>query len=683
MFFYAIKSLQRQTTRYIRIVCILTCAMIIPLVLSILGSSIVYGQREQTRAETKGADYRIDNPPYEVVEIFSQMKEFEVFLEEDSLYLVIQDERVRSKNDSINTDVLAYSLLIKEALETFDMQHLTVTNMTGMYQMDHTTNDFMRQVNFISVIIILVSVLVFQAGYRAHIGNFSQEIESLYAIGFSHRNIAMFFFWTLTAEFILSCMFSIVISYAVMRILFMAYLEVQSGGYSWMIFDVDWYSVLFLACTWYAVLLIVFSIQMRQHKKQLTSGKRHITCRKTIVKIVGTETVLENVLWTRNGKLVKYSIVLSMLVVFLSVFLLNYASINAEAIKEEATADFSISTTLNINGAQVGIDDDILNELKGIDGIRVHYGRSLPTTTYLAAQQHVGSRYAVYESGEYEYVQTHILLYPNATEAESTVNMDCVPVWLNEFQPDANWKIGDYIDVYYHNPAAVMNQGRIKVSDAGIPFLTERIRLQVMGFVSESYMDAPLMLYLGTEDYEKMVGSVPVTSLQIEVEETINREKIKEALEDIFDRNSHCEFIDLVEAQEISARGSIGIYLLIFVVTVLFLMLISLVVGILLTEFVIQQREQNELFYLLGLSMNNLQNVYRKISIKAFSITMAVGISVGCVCTILFFGNTGYRIALNARNIAIYIIMIISVWCAMYLPIQVEVYKQFPKTTRR
>ena len=684
MLSYALKSLRRQTGRYLRILGILALAMIVPIIVNIVGSSSLYGERQQKQAMTHEMDYRIDNVTKELADWFLADDRFDVFQDRGSIFLRyhsqpgFNDDGLEIRGD-IDLATFEASRAIHAVLDEAGMSSLQVFNITALAQTDSHTSDFMNQINILSFAIILVSVLIFQVGYKAHISAFGDEVSSLYSIGCPYGKIRLFFFWTLTFCFILAYAAAVLIACGCMSILYSAFLNVQGSGYTWMLFHVDWQSILMMGVMWYLLLFIVYLIRMSSQYRVLNGGKKRSGKGRGTISASGIEKVPVKLLWSRYGQMIYHGIFLAALTVFLSVFIINYASINAEAITGGKTADYSVSHHQIVAGQENGIGEDFKNDLEKIDHIRIAWQKDATSTPYLAAVPHRHSRYAVLEHGDLEYITTFVFPYSGTQSDESYSEDHFMPVWINPYQPDSGWSVGDVIDLYVYDPASQMNQEIPNESVYDHPFLTGKISLKVYGYVDEQYMDTPLRLFFRPQDYELLTKKSPVISADISLDPGADRDAVKTRLLELMSNYPDYDFLDVYERQQIAKNGSTGIYILALVITILFLLVISLVIWILFTEYVIQMSVVNKLLFLLGLSADDLKQAYRRIGYRAYIITVLIGLGTAIAASAAFFAGTGYRFAVTLPNTIIYCLLFGVIFAAMTIPMQKEIARQSEK----
>ncbi len=678
MFCYALKSLKRQPGRYIRIVCILTFAMIIPILISIVGSSSQYGAKKQYQSLSRGMEFRIDQVSQGLKDRFEDDVRFETIAEPDSIYLRYIAEPPSNNQSGVEGYLSEASRVIHEILTEMNLSRLQVYDLTGIEKADSYTSSFMNQIHLLSFIIIVVSVLVFHAGYRAHIHSFDNEIISLYSIGCSWQKINVFFFWTLTVCFICAYSMAVLFSVTLMKILYTVYLNVQSSGYAWMLFHIDWTTILLFGVIWYPMLLIVYFIQMRLQYQTITGKKRVAYNKRRKMKSSGIENLPRELLSNRYGQIVHHGVFLAVLTVFVSVFIINYASINSESIGVKADGDFYISHHQIVAGQEIGISEEVRHTMETIPGVIVNYQKSISTTQYLASAPHHHSHYSVLESGKKEYLQTQILQDSSKQEMEANNEDGLIPVRINPYQPDSCWSVGDTIELYVYDPMSLVNRTIPAESMYDHPFLTEKICLKVCGYADEQYMDTPLRLFFQPNDYDTLTERNPAVSAIITLQDsTCDRNAVKAALSSVLEKYPNYEFTDLMEKEQIASRGSTGIYLLALCITCLFMIVLSLVIGILFAEYVIQQESANQLLFHLGLSVINLKHVYRAISDRAYIVTMLTGFIGASIASAVFFLDTGYKMVLTLPNILIYGMLFIVLFLVMRIPMQIELEKQF------
>lgn len=671
MFMYAITTFKRQFHRYWHIICILTFSMIIPLMFNILGSSIGYGSVQEKQSMTNNSDYMIASAPRELLSAFDETQTFIATYTDGNLYLKISDQDYDVNNTS------PYSNEIHNVLGSAGLNHLQVYNMTKLQDIDSNTTTFMVQINIITLVIIFITIFIFRTGYRSHVMYFKNEVQILYTLGISTKSIVIFFLWSLTFEFIISYLSAISVAYSSMHLLFANFLEVNSAGYSWMLFYVDWGSIVLLGAVWYSMLVLICFNRMHILKNALLGTKkiRIPRNRKTLNKLGAEKATLE-VLWTRCCRPVKHCIGLSVAVCSLAIFLLNYASINAEAIDEDTDADFSLSKNVLIDGNIQGFTNEELSRIESIEGIKAVYRKNVSSVSFLAAQPTGQAINPIFVMHDVSYVSTHLKPLKNEVHNVAAEESSYIPVWVNPHQPGIQYHIGDLVFLYENKPSTIVHQDA-EMLVPGLPFLVDRLELQVVGYVDAEYLDGPLELYFEQATYDMLTKDLNPSFIEVYLlDQSTDVQNIEIRLREITNNRIGYNLINLKEQAEISVRTSSGLYLLISLLLMCFLVLTALVVAILLREFVQQQRGANYLFLLMGVSTQHLKQVYKRISLRAFFTTVTVSSLIGSILTWILFANTGYMISLTAGNVMIYTSMLVCLYASMTVPMKIELHKQ-------
>ena len=158
---YALLSLCRQRRRYVRLWRLLVAGMVAPLMLSVLGSSSVYGDLRQKEALRQGADFQIVDAPASLAAPLEALGRFEVTFGAGGCYL-------RSLSPLTGEgDILACTLAIQQVLDQAGLSTLLVHDYTQLTGVDPSTRQFQGRLRLLAGLLTALALLLFHTGYRA------------------------------------------------------------------------------------------------------------------------------------------------------------------------------------------------------------------------------------------------------------------------------------------------------------------------------------------------------------------------------------------------------------------------------------------------------------------------------------------------------------------------------------
>lgn len=680
MLSYALRSFVRQFRRYAHMVLILACAMVTPLMLTILGSSMSYGERLEREAMSHGADFRIEGAWPELAGLFQARTEFSTEFSEGNIFLTVTDSAANDERGGIRSaSALQYADTIDSILSQANAGGLKVYDLTQL-NAQGAQDGFSAQLRAMVVLVLLVSVLIFAAGYRSHVESFREDVYTLYEIGASRRQIALFFLIVLAAAYALSFLAAVVFSVGCMSVLFRFLLQVVSGGYAWMVFHVEGGQIVLLGALWMALLLAAYTYGMlalrrvyaRTDKSGCKTGNAPPPLRRS--GHAGGDVFLLHMLWTRTGGMVRYCIFLLSLSIIMAGFLVNYASINAQSIQTAGEgADFTVARHIYEEGRLTGFTQEEREVFARIPEAEVTYRRMGESTAYLvqvSGQPDPVPSAVMGPHGE-GYLETHIA--PVAHRGKTQVGEGSVPVWVNPHQPAMQWRVGDTVYLYRYaaNPPG----------DGGTPYppLPEKyLTLEVAGFMDAPYLDGPLQLFVEEDAYRLLMDAAPVNVAVIRLRAAEHLESVRRTLNDRFGASLGYSIDDMNERRTVAERGAKGLHALIAVIALSLMSFVALVVSVLLRDYVERQRDINDMMFCMGLAPGALVGAYNRMGRKALARSITVGVAAALTLTYLFFHGTGYRLRLSIEVALLYALMLIASYISVIGSIDKAVRGQRP-----
>lgn len=237
---YLWRSIIRRPQRHFTLYSILTCAFLLPLVISICRDSSDYGWEQFLLDSSKGEAFHITNATQEDVQYFEDIPGLsQPSYADGTIYLhyLSEDEWKNNQNEAYYSDEIFKRMSLSNnerlAARAFDYYyaHGISTDPADVFQ--H------RLLFMLNLFIILVSVFVTRSAYKNHLNRFLPEIGTLISCGADQRQVRNIFIVEYLVVFSLASISSILISAGIMKWLFI-FLEIKDvTGLAWTIFHID------------------------------------------------------------------------------------------------------------------------------------------------------------------------------------------------------------------------------------------------------------------------------------------------------------------------------------------------------------------------------------------------------------------------------------------------------------
>ena len=210
---YMKRSFTRSPRRHAVLFAVLTCAFLLPLLISIYRDSNAWGTRQYLLARSAGETYHIGNAAEADVPYFEGIRGLSAPIYRDStIYLhILSDEEWRNSES-----VTVFENEIRKRMEASGNEALLPTAFSYEYAHGISTDPShlsgQRILLFVNMLVILLSVSVVRSVYRSHLKRFSSDVGTLRACGASCRQISALFAAELAAVFLLAAACAVVIS---------------------------------------------------------------------------------------------------------------------------------------------------------------------------------------------------------------------------------------------------------------------------------------------------------------------------------------------------------------------------------------------------------------------------------------------------------------------------------------
>ncbi len=375
---YLKRSLMRRPKRHLSLFVILTCAFILPLLISIYRDSSAYGTEQMLLDWTKGETFHILNAAEDDVALFENIGGLsEPRYEDGIIYLHILSDDEWKNFDSFN----GYGFRISGVIDSMAETCLTVRAFEYNYAHgipDDSSASEQSALLILNLFIILLSSLVVGSAYKSHIRRFSSDMGILRSLGAEDRQIYAIFIAEFAVVFAMSAATAVAISAGVMKLLFAAYLEVDGvDGLAWVIFRMNPLNTALHIAVFFAVLLVVIlrtlikssresavsamreDIQSSEMKNKLPKMKFKATPEKSLAS-----------LWlSRTNKTYAGCLWVSVPIITVFLFLFGYLSLDADFISEAPEYELWITKDATFGGF-AREDIDYIKSLPQVESVK-------------------------------------------------------------------------------------------------------------------------------------------------------------------------------------------------------------------------------------------------------------------------------------------------------------------------
>lgn len=352
---YLKQSFRRQPKRHLTLYIILTCAFILPLLISIYRDSSAYGERQQALATTKGAAFHIENARPEDAELFEGLDGLSAPRYEDGvIYLKFLSEEDWKSGGNVDR----CGALIMERIEQSGKTYLLPTAYRFDYAIESDMGDEQALLLLLNILIIVLSSFVVGSAYKSHLRRFSTDMGVLRSCGAENRQINAIFLTEFVLVFGLSSASALLLSAGVMKLLFAGFLEVKADGFAWLIFRMDPANTALHIGIYFIVLLAVIALTLVKSGRESTanalrddlqSSEMAKKPKKLRIKASPGRSLLA--LWLqRTNKAHRSCLYVSVPIMTVFLFLFAYLSLDAGWISRSPEYELTISKNALLNG---------------------------------------------------------------------------------------------------------------------------------------------------------------------------------------------------------------------------------------------------------------------------------------------------------------------------------------------
>lgn len=234
---YLKRSFVRNPKRHLSLFIVVTCALILPLLISIYRDSDAYGMEQYLLDTTKGETYHIANATEEDVAFFENIAGLSVpTFQDGTIYLsILSDEEWKDSETVIYYDSIVQQQVSAAGNESLIIHGYTYENAHGISTDESGFLALQEVLLVINIFIIVISAFSIQSAYSSHLGQFAPDVGTLVSCGANKRQIVCIFAVEFVVIFGSAALCSVLISVGIMKILFCTFLELKNvQGLSWL-----------------------------------------------------------------------------------------------------------------------------------------------------------------------------------------------------------------------------------------------------------------------------------------------------------------------------------------------------------------------------------------------------------------------------------------------------------------
>jgi ABC-type lipoprotein release transport system permease subunit len=671
---------------------ILTCAIILPLIISIFRDSKINGNQLHLEQQTHGQIYHVLNAKSEYLEYFKNIPGLSSYYENNTIFINITSE------DEANNTVLKeeYEIALYNTVNELNDERLMLINMSE-FGIDESIDKFPNQLLIVNAFIMIISLSIIQSAYKNHLNKFDPDIGVLVSYGAENRQIRKIFLFEFLITFIISAVSAVTISSVIMYLLFRNFLQVKDvGNLAWLIFRIDPLSLAVHLLVFGIVLLLVVMLCLYKKLRQTSiimlhsdeSGEKTKHYRKILEFRKNSVETLGRLISHRTNSRFISCLMISVPITIAVLFIFNYLIINIENVSQSPDYEITIQKdAIMSNGT--GISDDDIAFVKGIDGLQiVKAEHNISPNKYLIKDDRMEGA-SMEEIGDDRFAGTNIYPYSDIENELKSKDFSSsrYNVAISKNHEYLKYNIGDKILLYVNEIGLTEENATHVEEDQSITdvqydhetremsIVTKSIELTVVQLLDYEWTDRMFSIYFTDEMYLELTKGESVLRLQLKLDNPGESKDIVSVLKNRFIGVEY-SITNNWEVFEKNKESTIGVYIMALFIFSLMFAFILVILYVKLSDYVETQSKNIRLFYILGASKSDIYDSYMRLPLNISMISIVVSFIFGLGLCILFFQNTGYHLILNVTTIVVHLIIAMLILAAFNIPVHSTLKKK-------
>lgn len=552
-------------------------------------------------------------------------------------------------------------------------------------------------------------MLIVQAAYNTHIGNFKADIGILESIGASQKQIKKIFFVELILCFAIADIMAFIFAYSGTFILFKYFLQIDTiETMSWIIFHVDLMHIIFLLGILLLFLFAVFMFKFQTVVQSTTVSLLSSTMnddrlkhyKNTIKNFENPIRVLSRILLQRSNNVFVHSLIIAIPIAIFTIFTLNYSIIYMDTLNQKPEYDLVIQKYPDISSNEdidfgSGVSAEDIEYVKSMPGIsNVEFKIDIMEGDYVIdvhdettgdiqypyitvdGRKYLLVKVCAFSDLSREYVES---ITGNEKEMDNKMH-----VAISKNYAFADYSIGTEINLYKRNIAddnfdhVNENQNEDEVDNLHNS-LIEPIKLTVTTLLDTPYSEEAIAIYFNDHDFKEITNGSSTNIIQIKLNHNVDDVSFSKKLSTFFNDPQLYEIMNVSEKSRIKSRTSIGVFILMEAVLGMISIFMLITLFMLLSEYIRRQTNNVKALFILGASKQAIIKIYMRQASVIATACLIVSFGIGMLLSTAFFYDTGYRLIATPFVLLSYAVMISIVLLAFMFPVLLGLKKQLRK----
>ncbi|MDR0897405.1 MAG: ABC transporter permease [Oscillospiraceae bacterium] len=637
---YLRASLKRRLRVHLSLFIVLTCAMMLPLMISILRASTLYGSERQLDTKHQQSPIaRFYEVSPEYAADFGSIPG--LFATYDEGVLTIDTLNPEDKRDA--DKVAAYERQVySKSSEVGDRDGVVLSiHYEQVRARDPGDKAGAQQMLLVDAMVFVIAILIVASTYRQHIRLFQGDMAALRALGAKKRQINALFYLEFILLFVLSAAAAVGLSSGVLYPIFKYFLEVTDiSNLSWVMFHVDMGSVGIHV----AVFFVLAALSMRY---ALWRGRAQRT--KPLKPRRRTGTSLQKT-YLRRARGGLYScLIVSIPVTLVLLIFFNFAYAAATSIVTPPAYDIRLDVATRIHAP---FSPEELAYLRSLEGVAAVY-ENRESYDEFCIQDDRAEGYAITDEQGKRYgfavVHPYRTLSESMQQAGFGENSRGVAVSQNHSR--LKYKVGDTIQLF-------------TLLDDAWNTPVPLAELEVVQTLDLMASDASL-LYLPDALYDELMAQAHIGSVDIILTDRAAQDGVIAALEGRFSPLYYSLFDELL-VYETNQHTQIGLFVMVCVFGGIMLILALFILSAKLNLHIAAQTPNIRTLYQIGAAKASLRKAFMRQTLRTALWGLLPPYAAMAAAVALWTGSTEFHFALDAVIIGANL-MVATVWLMAYV----------------
>lgn len=650
---YLKRSFVRNPKRHLSLFIVVTCALILPLLISIYRDSDAYGMEQYLLDTTKGETYHIANATEEDVAYFENISGLSVpSFQDGTIYLsILSDEEWKDRETVVYYDSIVQQQISATGNESLTVYGYSYENAHGISTDESGFLATQEVLLVINLFIILISTFSIQSAYSTHLNQFAPDIGVLVSCGATKRQIALIFVTEFVVIFGIAALCSVLISVGIMKVLFCTFLELKNvQGLSWLLFHIEIKNIMLHLLLFFIALASVFGVTMSKFSRRETWNMLHwdenIGYRKSRFKklsIHSMPAVSLGKLWTqRTNKTFRACLLVSVpiMTVFLIVF--SYITLNMDYLTEAAEYELQITAKYPMEFGGFSAED--MHTIESIDGVEK-----------VSAEYEIApDKYTILSDDPSDYpLPVRILRYSDLASAQAQLSEYEVAVCRN--QSMTAYEIGDTITI-----------GLFDFYAGSSDFTPTEVYVAEFAEVESSSWAVDI--YVNDALYTQIISMEPINLVQIKLIDPALSKQVQIELQAYYS-GAEYEILNRQASVDAMLYASPGVYALMLCVFCILFSLMMVIICVKLYDYIESSRKTIRSLHILGAPKRAIYHSYIKQDMHAAVLAIFVPLLI-CVPVIkLVAASLSAKWEIGLPVLLVYTITALLIVSAYWLPV--------------